>query len=325
MIEVTCAIIRNDEGKILVVRRGPGMGNAGKWEFPGGKIKRGETHEDCLIREIHEELGIDIILSGTLSPVEHDYGDKYIKLYPFICDTLASRLNLSEHDAHKWLGPDELLDVNLSAADVPVAIDYASGNYSTSVFDETEPEPAALEKVQEDLANVIRNISDTREIIMMAKSACNDPSLIGQLISLSLEKDSRIAFLSSWILSKVVDSRTDVTIPYLCTLIDALQGLNNQSVLRCFLRVISRNKPESIPVSHHGLLVNYCFAQMRKAASPVAPKVYSMEILAAMCDIYPEMKSEVASTIGLVVNDASGGIKSQARKLIVKLMGNKEL
>jgi 8-oxo-dGTP diphosphatase len=325
MIEVTCAIIRNDEGKVLVVRRGPGMGNAGKWEFPGGKIKRGESQEDCLIREIHEELGIDIILSGTLAPVEHDYGDKYIKLYPFICDTLASRLNLTEHDAHKWLGPNELLDVNLSAADVPVAMDYASGNYSSTVFSETDPDPVPPEQVQEELANVIRNITDTREISMMSRSAQNDPALIGQLISLSLGKDTRTAFLSSWILSKVVDSGADVTVPYLGNLIDALPGLENQSVLRCFLRVISKNKPESIPLSHHGMLVDYCFAQMRRTSDPVAPKVYSMEILAGMCDIYPEMKNEVASTIGLVVNDASGGIKSQARKLITRLLRNKEI
>ncbi|HPT11147.1 MAG TPA: (deoxy)nucleoside triphosphate pyrophosphohydrolase [Bacteroidales bacterium] len=324
MIEVTCAVIRNDEGKVLVVRRGPGMGNAGKWEFPGGKIKGGETYEDCLIREIHEELGIDIILSGTLKPVEHDYGDKHIRLYPFICDTLASRLILTEHDAHQWLTPDELPGVNLSAADVPVAIDYASGNYSSSVFTDMDADLVPLEQAQEELANVIRNISDSHEISMMARSAQNDPSIVGQLITLSLDKDTRLAFLSSWILSKVVDSGSEVTVPYLCNLIDALPGLENQSVLRCFLRVLSKNKPESIPASHHGLLVDYCFAKMRKASDPVAPKVYSMEILAGMCDIYPDMKSEVASTIGLVVNDASGGIKSQARKLITKLMRDKE-
>ena len=48
MIDVTCAIIRNDEGLVLAVRRGPGMGNAGKWEFPGGKTRAGEDHEECI-------------------------------------------------------------------------------------------------------------------------------------------------------------------------------------------------------------------------------------------------------------------------------------
>ena len=52
MIDVTCAIIRNDEGLVLAVRRGPGMGNAGKWEFPGGKTRAGEDHEECILREI---------------------------------------------------------------------------------------------------------------------------------------------------------------------------------------------------------------------------------------------------------------------------------
>ncbi len=58
MTDVTCALIRNDEGLVLAVRRGPGSANAGKWEFPGGKTRAGEDHEDCIISEIDEELGI---------------------------------------------------------------------------------------------------------------------------------------------------------------------------------------------------------------------------------------------------------------------------
>jgi 8-oxo-dGTP diphosphatase len=323
MIEVTCALIRNDEGKVLVVRRGPEMGNAGKWEFPGGKVKTGELLEDCIIREIHEELGIDIILSGTLNPVEHDYGDKYIKLYPFICDTLAISLYLTEHDAHKWLRSEQLLDVNLSAADVPVAIDYMSGNYSSPVFADTEAEPDVVPEADEELANVIRNITDTREISMMARSAYNDPSLLGQLISLSLDKNDRIAFLSSWVLSKVADLGPEITTPYLNIIIDSLPGLNNQSVQRSFLRIISKNNPSSFPPTHHAILVDYCFSQLRHGTAAVAPKVYSMEILTGMCDIYPEMSGEVASAISIVVNDSSAGVKAQARKLITKLLRNK--
>lgn len=324
MIEVTCAIIRNDEGKVLVVRRGPQMDNAGKWEFPGGKIKTGESLEDCLIREIREELGIDIILSGTLTPVEHDYGDKCIRLYPFICDTLASKLCLTEHDALNWLAPDELPDVNLSAADVPVAIDYASGNYASSVFLTPEPDKTAPAPATEELANILKGLTDTREIMMMARSAASDPLLAGQLVSLSLGKNDRIAFFSSWILSKVVDINTEASVPFLTVMIDSLQGLNNQSVQRSFLRVIARTGASSVPVTHHGILADYCFAQLRKGTAAVAPKVYSMEILADMCDIYPEMKNEVASTISLIVNDSSGGIKSQARKLITRLLRNRE-
>ena len=324
MIEVTCAVIRNDEGKVLVVRRGPQMGNAGKWEFPGGKIKPGESLEDCLIREIHEELGIDIILSGTLNPVEHDYGDKCIRLYPFICDTLASKLCLTEHDALRWSCPDELLDVDLSAADVPVALDYASGNFASSVFLAPGPDKTAAAPAGEELANIIKGISNTHEIMMMAKSAASDTLLPGQLVTLSLDKNDRIAFFSSWILSKIVDINPEAIVPYLTVIIDSLQGLTNQSVQRSFLRVISRTEISSIPETYHGVLADYCFSQLRKGTAPVAPKVYSMEILADMCDIYPEMKNEVASTISLIVNDSSGGIKSQARKLIGRLLRNRE-
>jgi 8-oxo-dGTP diphosphatase len=323
MIEVTCALIRNDEGKVLVVRRGPAMDNAGKWEFPGGKLNPGESLEDCLIREIHEELGIDIILTGTLKPVEHDYGDKYIKLYPFLCDTLATKLFLTEHDAHKWINQDELLDINFSEADVPVAIDYLSGNHGVHYIYEKDYETTAPVQAVDEFADVIRNIRDTREISMIARSAQNDTLILSQLVSLSLSTDTRIAFLSSWVLSKVVDLDTSVTIPYLPVIIDSLPGLNNQSVQRSFLRVVSKNKADSIPESHHGKVVDYCFAQLRQGSVAVAPKVYSMEILASMCAIYPEMKGEVASTISIVVNDSSAGVKAQARKLIMKLTMDK--
>lgn len=130
MIDVTCALIRNDEGLVLAVRRGPTMGNAGKWEFPGGKTRIGEDHEECIIREIDEELGISIIIIGRLDVSEYDYGDRHIRLIPFICETLSSKLHLREHDEYRWMKPEELVRLDLTAADIPVALQYAE-NYTT--------------------------------------------------------------------------------------------------------------------------------------------------------------------------------------------------
>ena len=67
-----------------------------------------------------------IIITGRLDAVEYDYGDKQIRLIPFLCDTLASGPVLSEHDEFRWMKPDELLTLDLTAADIPVARQYAS-------------------------------------------------------------------------------------------------------------------------------------------------------------------------------------------------------
>ncbi len=321
MIEVTCAIIRNDEGKVLVVRRGPGMGNAGKWEFPGGKVKSGESQEDCIIREIHEELGIDIILSGVLEPVEHDYGDKFIKLYPFICDTLATRLFLTEHDDHRWLVPEELLDVNLSAADVPVARYYASRFSPVATYVDTGIRDESFAQASdEELTNALLRITTTHEINMIAEQAAVDPLLVSQLVNISLSGDKKSGFRASWPLSKVVDINAEITLPFVCRMIDSLPGISNESVQRAFMRVIMKNDMSAIPASHHGKLVDYCFVQLRSASSTIAARAYAMEILGKMCGLYPEMTEEVLATININLYEASAGIKAQAKKVFSRLM-----
>lgn len=124
MIDVTCAIIRNEDDKILVVQRGEKTDHPFMWEFPGGKLNEGESEEDCVIREIREELTMDIVIRGRLPAVEHDYGHKQIRLIPFMCDTLDDIPFLTEHVAFKWLAPGELLSVGFSEADIPVAGEY---------------------------------------------------------------------------------------------------------------------------------------------------------------------------------------------------------
>lgn len=88
MIIVTCAVIRNEENEILVVQRGEDTDHPLQWEFPGGKLSPEETEEECIIREIEEELSMEIVICGKLKEVQHDYGHKLIRLIPFICDTL---------------------------------------------------------------------------------------------------------------------------------------------------------------------------------------------------------------------------------------------
>ena len=124
MIEVSCAIILNSIGKVLVTRRSATMPLPLKWEFPGGKIEDGETAEECLIREIKEELNIEIEITGSLSPNEYQYADKLIKLIPFICRQSDGEIVLKEHVDYKWVEVNDLLDMDWAEADVPIVKRY---------------------------------------------------------------------------------------------------------------------------------------------------------------------------------------------------------
>ena len=116
MIQVTCAIIVQKE-KVLVAQNDESSDHAFQWEFPGGKIKSGETAEDCVVREIQEELDLNIQIEEKLNPVEHDYTIKSIRLIPFICVVVSGDLKLNDHKAVKWLGINGLDELDWAEAD----------------------------------------------------------------------------------------------------------------------------------------------------------------------------------------------------------------
>lgn len=118
-LHVTCAIIEKD-GLVLAARRGPSMSMPYKWEFPGGKIKAGETHEECIKREILEELGVVVTITSSLAPSTHSYPGLTVTLYPFRCTLHSGRIDLLEHAEIKWLEPEELTSLDWADADVPV-------------------------------------------------------------------------------------------------------------------------------------------------------------------------------------------------------------
>lgn len=118
-ILVACAIIEN-EGKILVAQRGPAMSMGGYWEFPGGKQESGETAEQCLIREIKEELNLVISVLQRLPDFAYQYADRSIVLMPFICCVTSGELTLAEHSQIQWLELPAIANLPLAPADVPV-------------------------------------------------------------------------------------------------------------------------------------------------------------------------------------------------------------
>jgi 8-oxo-dGTP diphosphatase len=125
-IHVTCAIIERD-GLILAAQRSAVMSMPLKWEFPGGKIEPGESAEECLLREIAEELDIRIRIARTLPSHTHHYPAFSITLYPFVCFIEPGEITLHEHAAFVWRQPHELDSLDWAEADVPVVRSYLAG------------------------------------------------------------------------------------------------------------------------------------------------------------------------------------------------------
>lgn len=116
LTEVTCALIRQD-GRTLAVQRSEHMPHPLKWEFPGGKIMTGESPEKCIKREIREELGVEIRVEALLPTVVHTYGDRMIRLIPFVCSLVSGEIHLTEHTAWTWMSDPELEQADLLEAD----------------------------------------------------------------------------------------------------------------------------------------------------------------------------------------------------------------
>lgn len=127
IINVTCAIIK-DGDKILVAQRSESMSLPLKWEFPGGKIDGDEPAEDCIQRELREELNIEVKIISRLSDAPHDYGKVIINLIPFIVEYVSGILLLSEHKQALWLPVHMLGSLDWADADVPVLTDFIN-NY----------------------------------------------------------------------------------------------------------------------------------------------------------------------------------------------------
>ncbi len=124
-IQVSCLILFH-EGKILATQRSAAMDLPGCWEFPGGKVELGESPENCLLREIKEELSLEIRICGSLTPVVYSYPTKVVRLIPFLATWKGVSLKLTEHAQSQWLGKEELLSLNWAPADLPIVQEVQS-------------------------------------------------------------------------------------------------------------------------------------------------------------------------------------------------------
>lgn len=118
MINVVAAVIKDENGKILIAQRNLKKSQGGLWEFPGGKIEPNETRENAIIREIKEELDIDIKVEKYLAEKVFNYPDKDINLIALECKKINGEIKLLEHEDYKWVSKLELNSFQFAPADM---------------------------------------------------------------------------------------------------------------------------------------------------------------------------------------------------------------
>ena len=124
-IKVVAAIIQK-ENKISATKRGYGE-FINMWEFPGGKIESGETKEQALVREIKEELNIEISVDKFAIDIEYQYPNFYLFMSCFMCSIKEGSIELLEHNDGKWITKEELNTLNWLPADID-AVNYLKEN-----------------------------------------------------------------------------------------------------------------------------------------------------------------------------------------------------
>ena len=119
-ISVAC-IVLNDKKEIFIAKRNP-VGDMGdRWEFPGGKLEKGETEKEALKREIREEFELDINVKEFIINNICEYPTRTIDLRLYECEYIDGEFKLHDHSEYTWVDIDKLLEYDLAKADIPLA------------------------------------------------------------------------------------------------------------------------------------------------------------------------------------------------------------
>lgn len=120
IIKVVAAILQKED-KILIARKKEGKPLEGYFEFPGGKIEKGETTEESLIRELMEEMNIKIAVKEYIGESIYDYGnDKVISLLGYTAEIIDWEIKLSDHDRYEWVTLEQINNYKIAPADIPL-------------------------------------------------------------------------------------------------------------------------------------------------------------------------------------------------------------
>ena len=122
LLFVAAAALVDVDGRVLICKRPAGKALAGLWEFPGGKVESGETPEQCLIRELDEELGITVA-HACLAPfvfASHGYDSFHLIMPLYLCRRWEGVVTAREHEAIAWVRPNRMSDYPMPPADAPL-------------------------------------------------------------------------------------------------------------------------------------------------------------------------------------------------------------
>ncbi len=119
-MDVVCGVIGNESGQFLACLRPAGKHLGGLWEFPGGKVDPGESPEAALVRELREELAVEVEVGVALTPVIWSYENRTIRLLPFHCKIVHGELQAIEHEELRWCSRENVNELVWAAADLPI-------------------------------------------------------------------------------------------------------------------------------------------------------------------------------------------------------------
>ena len=119
LVHVAVGVIKSGE-QYFLTRRLEGTHQGGKWEFPGGKVENGESVYQALHRELEEEVAIDVLSCIPLITIEHDYGDKHVKLEVFVVDNFSNEPQAQEGQEEGWFSYQEMLALDFPKANVDI-------------------------------------------------------------------------------------------------------------------------------------------------------------------------------------------------------------
>lgn len=120
MIDVVCGVIEDGRGRFLACLRPQGKHLGGLWEFPGGKVDPGEAPAAALVRELREELGVEILVLESLQAVDWEYSDVTIRLRPYRSRVVSGEIRAIEHQEVRWCDSSDWEELDWAPADVPV-------------------------------------------------------------------------------------------------------------------------------------------------------------------------------------------------------------
>ena len=118
-VPVVAAALFDHAGRVLIAQRPAGKVLAGRWEFPGGKVAAGESERDALLRELREELGIEVIAARSFMRLTHAYEEREVELSLWIVERFAGVPRSLDAQALKWVAPEQLTKEDILEADRP--------------------------------------------------------------------------------------------------------------------------------------------------------------------------------------------------------------